>query len=103
MTAPVQVGPSPSGGGPVPSTAPFLTPRLLEVLQLAANGYPNKSIGRRLGTTEQTIKTQIKKILSLLHVDDRTQAVAVGMALGLIRMDQITIPRALVRVEWEDA
>lgn len=99
MTAPVQVGLSPSGGGPVPS----LTPRLLEVLQLAANGYPNKSIGRQLGTTEQTIKTQIKKILRRLHADDRTQAVAVGMRLGLIRMDQITIPGALVRVESGDA
>jgi DNA-binding NarL/FixJ family response regulator len=103
VTAPVLVGPSPSGGGPGPSTAPFLTPRLLEVLQLAANGYPNKSIGRQLGTAEETIKSQMAKILSRLHVDDRAQAVAVGMALGLIRMDQITIPRALVRVEWEDA
>jgi DNA-binding NarL/FixJ family response regulator len=93
------VGLSPSGDGPVPS----LTPRLLQVLQLAANGYPNKSIGRQLGTTEQTIKTQIKKILRRLHVDDRTQAVAVGIRLGLIRMDQITIPRALVRVDGEDA
>jgi DNA-binding NarL/FixJ family response regulator len=98
VTAPVQVGPSPSGGGPVPS----LTPRLLEVLHLAANGYPNKSIGRQLGTTEDTVKSQMARILRRMHVDDRAQAVAVGMRLGLIRMDQITIPRALVRVEWED-
>jgi DNA-binding NarL/FixJ family response regulator len=99
MTTPVQVGLSPSGGGPVPS----LTPRLLEVLHLAVNGHSNKSIGEQLCTTEQTVKTQIAKILSLLHVDNRAHAVAVGIRLGLIRMDQITIPRALVRVDWEDA
>ncbi|MFD1309115.1 LuxR C-terminal-related transcriptional regulator [Streptomyces kaempferi] len=94
MTAPVQAGPSPSGGGPVPS----LTPRLLEVLQLAANGYPNRLIGRQLGTTEDTVKSQMAKILRRLHVDDRAQAVAVGIRLELLSMDQITIPRALVRV-----
>lgn len=99
MTAPVQVGLSPSGGGPVPS----LTPRLIEVLHLAANGYPNKSIGRQLGTTEDTVKSQMARILRRMHVDDRAQAVAVGMRLGLIRMDQITIPRAFVRIEWEDS
>jgi DNA-binding NarL/FixJ family response regulator len=93
------VGPSPSGGGPVPS----LTPRLLEVLHLAANGYPNKSIGRQLGTTEDTVKSQMARILRRMHVDDRAQAVAVGMRLGLIRMDQITIPRAFIRIEWEDS
>jgi len=98
MSVPLQTGLSPQGGGPVPS----LTPRLLEVLQLAANGNPNKSIGRRLGTTEQTVKSQMKSILRRMHVNDRTQAVAVGIKLGLISGDQITIPRALVRVDWED-
>lgn len=102
MTAPVQVGPSPQGGGPVPSPSLRLTRRQLQVLQLAANGHPNKSIGRHLGTAENTVKAQMAALMRRLHVDDRAQAVAVGMRLGLISMDQITIPRALVYVDRED-
>jgi hypothetical protein len=37
-----------------------------------------------------------------LHVDDRTQAVTVALRLGLIDLDDVTIPRALTVVR-EDA
>lgn len=95
MTAPVLVGPSPQGGGPTPSPHQYLTRRQIQVLHLAANGFPNKSIGRHLGTAEETVKSQMKTILRRLHVDDRTQAVAVGIRLGLVSLDAVTIPRAL--------
>lgn len=97
MTAPVQVGPSSSSGGPAPST-PRLTQRHLQILHLAANGYSNKLIGRQLGTAEDTIKSQMKVIFRRLHVDDRTQAATVALRLGLISLDSVTIPRALTVV-----
>lgn len=90
MTAPVQVGPSPQDGGPTPST-PHLTPRQLQVLRYAANGCTNKEIGRRLHTTEDTVKSQMAVILRRLHVEDRAQAVAVGIRLGLVSLNAITV------------
>lgn len=101
MTAPVQVGPSPQGGGPVPSLARFFTRRELQVLELVANGHTNWAIGRTLGIAEDTVKTRMQAILRKLNADNRAQAVAVGIRVGLIGMDKITIPRALVLVEWE--
>lgn len=95
MTAPVQVGPSSTHGGPVPFPVRYLTPRLTEVLQLAADGNTNKQIGDALGTTEQTVKSQIKTILRRLHVDDRTHAVSVGIRLGLIRPGNLAAPPTL--------
>lgn len=94
MTAPVQVDPLSDDGGPTPSR-PRLSPRQLQVLGLAANGNSNKLIGSRLGTKENTIKSQMAVIMRRLHVDDRTQAVTVAMKLGLISLDGVTIPRAL--------
>lgn len=93
-------GPSPQGGGPVPSR-PRLSPRHLQILHLAANGYSNKLIGSRLGTRENTIKSQMQALMRRLHVDDRTQAVAVALRLGLIRLDDVDIPRALIVVREE--
>ena len=83
MTAPVQVGPS-TVGGPDPSCDRILSHQLREVLQLAANGYSNKRIGTELHKTENTVKSQMAKIMRILHAADRTQAVTVGARLGLI-------------------
>lgn len=98
MTAPVQVGPSPQGDGPAPYR-PRLSPRQLQVLGLAANGYSNKLIGSRLGTRENTVKSQMAAAMRRLHVDDRTQAVTVAMRLGLLSLDGITLPHAL---HWKE-
>ena len=91
MTAPVQVGPSPQGDGPDPLPSWNITPRQAQVLHLAANGYTNKEIGRQLGTTEDTVKSQMAAILRRLHVEDRTQAVAVAIRLGLVNLDRVTV------------
>ncbi|MFF8910590.1 response regulator transcription factor [Streptomyces olivaceoviridis] len=84
MTAPVQVGPSSPHGGPAPSCDRILSNQLRQVLQLAANGYSNKRIGGELHKTENTVKSQMAKIMRILHANDRAQAVAVGARLGLI-------------------
>nr|WP_237547018.1 LuxR C-terminal-related transcriptional regulator [Streptomyces sp. SID161] len=73
-------------GGPDPSCDRILSDQLREVLQLAANGYSNKRIGLQLHKTENTIKSQMAKIMRILHANDRTQAVTVGARLGLITL-----------------
>jgi DNA-binding NarL/FixJ family response regulator len=52
-----------------------LTQRQLEVLDLIAQGHPNKIIADYLGISEQTVKIHINQIFKELRVFNRTQAV----------------------------
>ncbi|WP_421846371.1 response regulator [Novosphingobium sp.] len=61
-----------------------LSPREIEVLQLAASGNSNKRIAHALNLSEETVKTHMKSILSKLRVIDRTHAVAVAAKRGII-------------------
>ena len=63
-----------------------LTPRELEVLQLAAEGLSNKEIGSNLIISEKTAKNHIANIFSKLQVNDRTQAILVALRKGLVSM-----------------
>ena len=62
----------------------LLTSRELEVLQLIANGNPNKEIAAQLAVTEETIKSHVKNILSKLAANDRTHAVTIAFKRGII-------------------
>lgn len=102
-TAPQTVGPSPVGGGPVVSLAPYpasayLTGRELQILRLAANGITNPAIGRRLGTSGETVKSQMRSILRKLRAVDRAQAVAIALCLDLISATDIRIPSDVAHV-----
>ncbi|QLJ06799.1 helix-turn-helix domain-containing protein (plasmid) [Streptomyces sp. NEAU-sy36] len=99
MTVSAQVGPSSAHGGPDPYSARYLTPRQQQVLQLAANGLRNRDIGKRLGTSEDAVKYQMAAILKRLHVEDRAQAAAVGIRLGLVRLETVTVPPKRTPVE----
>lgn len=70
----------------------YLTRRERDALVLAANGHTNQAIARRLGVGVETVKTRMKSILAKLRVNDRTQAVAVGLRLGLIGLDEVAVP-----------
>ena len=61
-----------------------LTPRELEVLQLLAEGLPNKTIARRLEISEHTVKFHVNAIMSKLNAQSRTEAVVRATQLGLI-------------------
>ncbi|MBI1880571.1 MAG: response regulator transcription factor, partial [Chloroflexi bacterium] len=61
-----------------------LTPRELEVLQLLAEGLPNKAIARRLDISDHTVKFHVNAILSKLSAQSRTDAVVRATRLGLI-------------------
>jgi DNA-binding NarL/FixJ family response regulator len=51
-----------------------LTGREQEVLDMVGAGLPNKTIARRLGISERTVKAHLTNIYQRLGVADRTQA-----------------------------
>jgi len=61
-----------------------LSPLEVRVLRLIANGHTNKEIGAQLSMSEETIKSQVRSILSKLGTDDRTHAVVIGLKRGII-------------------
>ncbi len=61
-----------------------LTPRELQVLQLIAQGLPNKGIARALGISENTAKFHVASLSTKLGAASRTEAVALGARRGLI-------------------
>jgi DNA-binding NarL/FixJ family response regulator len=63
-----------------------LTSRELEVLQLLAEGKPNKLIASALSIGEVTVKSHLRAIFSKLNVLSRTEAIAVASRSGLIRL-----------------
>ena len=64
-----------------------LTEREIEILKLVAEGHPNRVIGENINVSENTVKYHIKKILQKLNAHNRTEAVSIGMRLGLIKRD----------------
>jgi DNA-binding NarL/FixJ family response regulator len=69
---------------PTHPPAETLTPRELEVLQLLAEGLPNKTIARQLSISEHTVKFHLNAIMSKLGAQSRTEAVVRATRLGLI-------------------
>jgi DNA-binding NarL/FixJ family response regulator len=63
-----------------------LTPGEVRVLRLIAEGKANKEIAARLSLSEETVKWQVRNILSKLGVTDRTQAAMVGLKRGIIEL-----------------
>jgi len=61
-----------------------LTPRELEVLQLLAEGLPNKLIAPRLAISDHTVKFHVNAILGKLNAQSRTEAVVKATRLGLV-------------------
>jgi len=61
-----------------------ITSRETEVLRMLAEGLVNKDIAMRLGISEHTVKFHISSILDKLGASTRTEAVTVGIRLGLI-------------------
>jgi DNA-binding CsgD family transcriptional regulator len=60
-----------------------LSPKELKVLELMADGAPDKEICRSLWVSENTVKTHVRRILRKLGARNRTHAVATAFRLGL--------------------
>jgi DNA-binding NarL/FixJ family response regulator len=78
---------SPSNGGdPEEAVVEALTPRELEVLDLLAQGLPNKAIASRLAISDQTVKFHVASICGKLGAANRTDAVRRAVRTGLISL-----------------
>lgn len=71
-----------AAGPPAPGQG--LTAREREVLQLMAEGLPNKIIATRLRISQHTVKFHVASILAKLNATSRTEAVTVGARQGYI-------------------
>ena len=65
-----------------------LTQRQLEVLDLVAQGHPNKIIADYLSISEQTVKIHINQIFKELRVFNRTQAMLKAQKYRLLHAPQ---------------
>jgi DNA-binding NarL/FixJ family response regulator len=63
-----------------------LTPAEIRVLQLIAKGNANKEIAEQLSISEETVKGQVRNILSKLAAKDRTHAAMIGIKRGIIAL-----------------
>ena len=61
-----------------------LTPREIEVLRLLAEGFSNHELASRLGVSDHTVKFHISSILDKLGASTRTEAVTLGIRMGII-------------------
>ena len=66
------------------ATDDTLTPAEIRVLRLIAQGNANKEIARQLSLSEETVKGQVRNILSKLGAKDRTHAAMIGFKRGII-------------------
>jgi two-component system, NarL family, nitrate/nitrite response regulator NarL len=63
-----------------------LTAREVQVLELLAEGLPNKAIAARLGISDQTVKFHVSSISGKLGAVNRTDAVRRAVRRGLITL-----------------
>jgi DNA-binding NarL/FixJ family response regulator len=63
-----------------------LTPREIQVLELASGGKTNRLIGVQLGISEATVATHMKSVLAKMGANDRTHAVVLALERGIIAL-----------------
>ena len=66
------------------AAADDLTPREIEVLRMLAEGFGNREMASRLGISDHTVKFHVSSILEKLGAASRTEAVTLGIRMGLI-------------------
>lgn len=69
-----------------PTSLPLepLTAREIEILGMLAEGLGNKAIAQKLNISNHTVKFHVSSIFSKLNAQSRTEAVTLGIRLGLI-------------------
>ena len=63
-----------------------LSAREVEVLALVAAGNRNRDIGEQLYIAEETVKVHLRHILEKVGAKDRTEAIAIALRRGIIRL-----------------
>lgn len=70
-----------------------LSPRESQCLEMAANGMTSVDIAMKLGIKPRTANFHFGKIVTKLGVLNRKEAIAMGIARGLIRPNPVTMGR----------
>lgn len=65
-----------------------LSVRELEILQFVARGLKNREIAEKLHISENTVRNHVISVLEKLGSRDRTEATAVAIRQGLVRLDE---------------
>ena len=68
------------------ASAPTLSEREIQVVELMSQGMRNKEVAASLGITERTAEVHVRNILTKLSVKDRTAAVSVAIRRGIIHL-----------------
>ncbi|MFE7510143.1 response regulator transcription factor [Streptomyces sp. NPDC057540] len=75
----------------LPADRRLLTPRRLEVLRLAANGFTNADIARTQCIADDSVKSHIRLPDQELGARDRANAIAICLVRGLIHPHEIEL------------
>jgi DNA-binding NarL/FixJ family response regulator len=84
LASPAAAEATPNAAAPADAHEGPLTTRELEVLQLLAEGLPNKIIAARLKVSEHTAKFHVASIMTKLGAASRTEAVTLAARRGLL-------------------
>jgi PAS domain S-box-containing protein len=82
---PVRLGGADGACSEQPATAPALTSRQQQTLELLAEGLGTAELAQRLGIAEETARNHVRALLSALGVHSRLEAVVRGYRLGLVQ------------------
>lgn len=77
-----------------------ITPRLCDLLCGAACGMGNAEIGRLHFITENTVKTQMRRLFAKLEAKDRAEAVALAYEHGILRTPAVRLAVQAARGGW---
>jgi DNA-binding NarL/FixJ family response regulator len=66
-----------------------LTAREVEVMKLLARGLTNRDIARVFKISESTVKNHVNSLLAKLEVSDRTEAVTLCLARGVLSLEDL--------------
>ena len=95
MSAPVQTGPSPSGGGPVPS----LTDREIDILRRQATGQVHREIAPVLFLTKSGVDSLCRRTVKRLGAKNMPHAIHLAHQYGLLDPPAVvSLPEPLVEV-----
>ena len=82
----ILIAPDAPPAGEDDTVAEALTAREIQVLELLAEGLPNKAIAVRLAISDQTVKFHVASISGKLGAANRTDAVRRAVRRGLIAL-----------------
>ena len=66
-------------------SAPDLSDRQLEILNLISKGFSNQEIANVVGVTLETVKDHIRKILTKMNASTRAEAASLAVSMHLIK------------------